>query len=218
MPTVAVETMDEDGVQQGPLPLRLGVSARNVQLMKASFFSEDVGEPGKGKRCSRYWENQWQRLNSIPTYCHCASFFPSTWACRRAALLANVQIWVGFFYIFLFYGHFLDLLTLRLRNVLKAKRRGKKGIKAMYKWSKQRSSLCLGLDQEARSPWHKGEGRLLKSGEKAMPTLFNTTLGIKPSLTPPAMSPDPKELVREKKSKSVFWFFVSVVVYGLLLQ
>jgi hypothetical protein len=51
------------------------------------------------------------------------------------------------------------------------------------------------------SVWYKGEGKLLKSGEKAMPGIFNTSMGIKQSLTPTrSMSPDPKEMSRDKKS------------------
>ncbi|KAK7096689.1 nuclear pore complex protein Nup98-Nup96-like [Littorina saxatilis] len=100
------ETMEDDEqTQPGSLPLRLGVSARNVQLMKASFFTEEMVEGDK-------------------------------------------------------------------------------------------ESL-----HEERSPWYRGEGVMLKSGEKAMPSLFNTSLGIKQSLTPRSMSPDPKEMMmREKKS------------------
>ena len=45
---VSAETMEEDAVQQGSLPLRLGVSAHNVQLMKASFFAEEMGEGDEG--------------------------------------------------------------------------------------------------------------------------------------------------------------------------
>ena len=44
---VSAETMEDDPTQQGSLPLRLGVSAHNVQLMKASFFAEET-EGDKG--------------------------------------------------------------------------------------------------------------------------------------------------------------------------
>ncbi|KAL8559558.1 hypothetical protein ACOMHN_018721 [Nucella lapillus] len=96
------DSMEEDDqMQQGSLPLRLGVSAHNVQLMKASFFTEDAGEDDK--------DSDWM--------------------------------------------------------------------------------------------WYRGEGKILKSGEKSMPTLLNTSVAaIKQSLTPRSMSPDPKEIAREKKS------------------
>ena len=60
---------------------------------------------------------------------------------------------------------------------------------------------CSEAVPEGRSPWHKGEGKVLKSGEKAIPALFNTSLGIKQSLTPRSMSPDPKEAMRDQKSE-----------------
>ena len=60
---------------------------------------------------------------------------------------------------------------------------------------------CSDAMPEGRSPWHKGEGKVLKSGEKAIPALFNTSLGIKQSLTPRSMSPDPKEAMRDQKSE-----------------
>lgn len=96
--------MEESEGQVEPLPMRLGVSARNMQLMKASFFAEDLPIGDKD-----------------------------------------------------------DI-------------------------------------SDEKSMWYKGEGHLLKSGEKSMPALFNTTLGLKQSQTPRSMSPDPKEMMREKKS------------------
>ena len=59
-------------------------------------------------------------------------------------------------------------------------------------------SECVPEDQ---SPWYRGEGRVLKSGEKAVPALFNTSLGIKQSLTPRSMSPDSREVMRDHKSE-----------------
>lgn len=97
------ETMEEEEGEGESLPMRLGVSARNMQLMKASFFAEEMAAGDKD-------------------------------------------------------------------------------------------------DDKEKSRWYKGEGYLLKSGEKAMTGLFSPTMGLKQSLTPRSLSPDPKEMMREKKS------------------
>lgn len=59
------------------------------------------------------------------------------------------------------------------------------------------------IQAEEKSIWHKGEGKLLKSGEKVMPGIFNTTLGLKQSLTPRSGSPALKELQKDQKSEKV---------------
>jgi hypothetical protein len=63
---VAAETMEEEGMMPNEsLPLRLGVSARNVQLMKASFFADDLGEADQGIYT---W--------SVHFFCRCTLCFP----------------------------------------------------------------------------------------------------------------------------------------------
>lgn len=49
MAFIVAETTEESmPLQQMPLALKFGLSAQNVQVMKASFFDEDMGEDVQG--------------------------------------------------------------------------------------------------------------------------------------------------------------------------
>ncbi|XP_025085972.1 nuclear pore complex protein Nup98-Nup96-like [Pomacea canaliculata] len=99
------DTLEEGSGQQVPSALRFGVSAQNMQLMKASFFDDDNNADGDSE------------------------------------------------------GHYGE-----------------------------------------KSTWYKAEGHLLKSGEKAVPSLFSSSLSLKQSLTPRSLSPDLKDLQKDRKS------------------
>lgn len=55
---LAADTLEEGSGQQVPSALRFGVSAQNMQLMKASFFDDDNnadGDSGKLHTAFKYY-------------------------------------------------------------------------------------------------------------------------------------------------------------------